>query len=385
MSNQIRSLLLVVVLAAIGGAIFYLQSLKPANPSETIRPATESPDAATSAIEPKNLSQNKPAKEKNYPLAKEIIDPQGFINTPKISLADLIGKKVILVDFWTYSCINCQRTTPYLNAWYDKYRDQGLEIVGIHTPEFDFEKKYENVTAAVKKFGIKYPVVLDNNYATWTAYGNRYWPRKYLIDIDGFIVYDHIGEGAYDETEKKIQDLLEERMTALNMEGEIAKDIAKPGDAPEVDFAKIQSPETYFGAARNENLGNGQAKTLGLQSLSSPREVKPNMLYLSGSWQFNREFAESKSSSAKIIFRYKAKSVYLVASADQEIALKIMRDGQPVSAAIAGLDLAKDSNSSAKVREDRLYKLIEDSAYGEHTIEITIDKPGFRAFAFTFG
>ena len=146
---------------------------------------------------------------------QEIVGPSGFVNTDGITIRELIGQKIVLVDFMTYSCINCQRTFPYLNAWYGKYKDQGLEIIGIHTPEFAFEKDIDNVREAMKHFGISYPVVLDNDYATWNAYGNRYWPRKYLIDIQGNVVYDHIGEGDYEETEMKIRELLEERAQVL--------------------------------------------------------------------------------------------------------------------------------------------------------------------------
>ena len=127
-------------------------------------------------------------KAMRYERAKEITTPDGFINTDAISVGELVGQKVILIDFWTYSCINCQRTTPYLNAWYETYKDQGLEIIGLHTPEFAFEEEYQNVLQAVENLGIKYPVVLDNDYSTWRAYRNRFWPHKYLIDIDGFIV-----------------------------------------------------------------------------------------------------------------------------------------------------------------------------------------------------
>jgi len=160
-------------------------------------------------------------KREKYDSAKEIVLPSGFINTQPFNLADHIGKEVILLDMWTYSCINCQRTLPYVNTWSEKYKDQGLLVVGIHTPEFEFEKDIENVKDAVEKFGIKYPVVLDNDYGTWRAYSNRYWPRKYLIDIDGFIVYDHKGEGRYDETERKIQELLEERSGALRLSADV--------------------------------------------------------------------------------------------------------------------------------------------------------------------
>ena len=144
-------------------------------------------------------------KSKRYSVAKEITTPDGFINTDgkPVTIGEFVGKKVVLLDIWTYSCINCQRTTPYLNAWYEKYKDDGLVIIGLHTPEFEFEKVYQNVLDATNRLGIKYPVVLDNDYSTWNAYQNRFWPRKYLIDIDGFVVYDHIGEGAYEETETK--------------------------------------------------------------------------------------------------------------------------------------------------------------------------------------
>ena len=145
-------------------------------------------------------------KAAGYQPAIEIADPTGFVNASSdFKLANLVGKNVILLDFWTYSCINCIRTIPYLNAWYDRYHDQGLEIVGIHTPEFAFESNISNVEAATQKYGIEYPVVLDSNYGTWDAYGNLYWPHEYLIDMAGYIVHDQIGEGNYGETETEIQ------------------------------------------------------------------------------------------------------------------------------------------------------------------------------------
>ena len=177
-----KNIILLVAVLIVVGAIFYLESLKPEQ----------------SDLDPVVADNIVPVEEKAsmYEEAKEITTPDGFINVDDISVSELIGKKVVLVDFWTYSCINCQRTLPFLNAWYDKYKDQGLEILAIHTPEFEFEKDYGNVLAATEKFDIEYPVILDNDYSTWRAYKNRYWQRKYIIDIDGFIVYDHIGEGA---------------------------------------------------------------------------------------------------------------------------------------------------------------------------------------------
>ena len=152
-------------------------------------------------------------KDALYERAKEIVAPAGFINTggEPVRIADHVGKNVILVDFLTYSCINCVRVQPYLNAWHEKYADKGLMIIGIHTPEFEFEKDITNVERAMRDMEVRYPIVLDNNYSTWRAYQNSYWPRKYLIDIDGYIVYDHIGEGGYEETARKIQKLLMER------------------------------------------------------------------------------------------------------------------------------------------------------------------------------
>src|SRR3989338_266338 len=221
--NASKPYILVVVVTTIVGAIYVVSSnsVKKGGSSDsvTIMPRTSSGQD----------EMKKEDKMKRYELAKEITTPDDFINTDSkpITIGEFVGKKVVLIDFWTYSCINCQRTTPYLNAWDEKYKDKGLVIIGIHTPEFEFEKDYNNVKAAVEKFGIQFPVVLDNDYSTWTAYRNQYWPRKYLIDIDGYIVYDHIGEGAYEETEKKIQEALSERMTILGEGGAINQSITK--------------------------------------------------------------------------------------------------------------------------------------------------------------
>src|ERR671931_112850 len=181
--------------------------------------------------------------------APEFAQVDGYINTynnSPLKLSSLKGK-VVLVDFWTYSCINCIRTIPYLNAWYEKYADDGLVIVGVHTPEFEFEKDYNNVKAAVEKFEIKYPVVQDNDRGTWAAYENRYWPHKYLIDSEGYIRYDHIGEGGYAETEKVIQSLLTERAASMGVNSTIDQSISNPENAQSINFDQINTPELYFG------------------------------------------------------------------------------------------------------------------------------------------
>ncbi len=150
-------------------------------------------------------------KEDEYRRAEEIVDPSGFVNADGFSVREAAGEGVVLLEFWTYTCFNCQNVQPHMNAWHEEYADDGLQVVGVHTPEFGFEKEYANVESAVREAGIRYPVVLDNAYATWNAYDNRYWPAVYLIDADGFVRYKHFGEGAYGETEEKIEELLAER------------------------------------------------------------------------------------------------------------------------------------------------------------------------------
>ncbi|HEY4510442.1 MAG TPA: redoxin family protein [Candidatus Paceibacterota bacterium] len=373
-----RKAILVIVIAVVIGSIYYFESKRPmrivltgdGKASEEI-PLPAAPSAvASTSTNSKSLKIVSPGKA-NFPRAKEIAKPFGFINTPPIKLSDLVGKKIILIDFWTYSCINCVRTIPYLNAWYEKYKDKGFVILGVHTPEFEFEKDYNNVSEAVKKFGIQYPVVLDNDYGTWNAYGNLYWPREYLIDIEGYIVHDHIGEGGYVATEGAIQEALEERMRVLNESGEVAKDTAKPIGAGSVEFDKVKSPEIYFGSARNSLLGNGAPNASGEQTFEAPAEVKKNTLYLSGRWSFSGEYAESRTREAKIVFRYEAKNVYLVGSSENGVNLKVLRDGKEVK--------------SIEVKNEELYRLIDGTDYGEHTLEVIIQNPGLRVFTLTFG
>jgi len=337
-----RQIFLFMTLTAIAGVIYYFEAQKP----ERASPSAET-EVATSV-------------SKNYPRARELVSPEGFINVDKISISELVGKKVILVDFWTYSCINCQRTQPYLNAWYEKYGDQGLEIIGVHTPEFEFEKNLDNVRAAVAKADIKYPVVQDNDRGTWQAYGNRYWPRKYLIDIDGYIVYDHIGEGGYEETEKKIQELLK-----------VAGDLSGPL-VESIDRNMLLTPEIYFGAERNRAyLGNGKSGAEGLQSFILPAAIKSNVLYLSGDWQVNTEYAESAGPGGKIVIRYQGNKVYMVASSERPVAVRILRDGQLYKTII--------------VSSSDLYPVIDEAEYGEYTLEIAPGSAGFKIFTFTFG
>lgn len=318
-------------------------------------------------------------KDMKYKRAPEFVSPDAYLNTggKPIRLANYRGNKVVLLDIWTYSCINCQRTLPYIKDWYAKYKDQGLEVVGVHTPEFAFEHLEKNVQSALEREGIAYPVVLDNEYKTWNALGNQYWPRKYLIDIDGYIVYDHIGEGGYAETELAIQAALAER--ALRLGTSLKTPTQTTVVAPVAEG--VESPEVYFGSDRNNYLGNGTQATQGVQKLVAPTTSTLNTLYLDGTWGIAPEYAQTTGPSSRIIFRYKSKDVYMVLSAEQGADVEVLQDGVRVSGE-AGEDV---STGMMHVQNERLYKIIHNSAPGEHTLELRIKSGTLKAYTFTFG
>lgn len=406
-----KKIALATIVVLIVGIIIYLEAIKPHQglaPTvlQTLQEASSSPAAATGTPVHSSTVLSAPAtpgvgtpltpaqflasranivktEQKKYQSVPELAGSGGFINAQPFKLSDFVGKKVVLVDFWTYSCINCIRTLPYLTAWYQKYKDDGFVIVGVHTPEFDFEHNYANVQAAVQKLGVQYPVVLDNDMGTWTAYQNLYWPHEYLINIDGFIVDDNIGEGNYNETERAIQAALADRAIALGIPSPVTGTaMTVPTDTMSVDYSGIQSPETYFGAERNGYLANGPAMTNGTYTLVAPSSTTANKLYLSGMWDFEDQYAQNKTADAKILYQYQAKNVYMVASAATPITLKITLDGKPLGTA-AGSDVAADGTIT--IQANRLYNLINGAAYGEHTLEITVQSPGLQAYTFTFG
>lgn len=318
-------------------------------------------------------------KSAMYQKAPELVAPDAYLNTggEPITIGQYRGKKVVLIDFWTYSCINCQRTLPYLRAWYDTYENEGLVIIGVHTPEFGFEKVAANVEEAIGKEGVRYPVVLDNEYQTWNAFRNQYWPRKYLIDIDGYIIYDHAGEGAYDETETAIRKALAERAERLGAEAPVST--AAPVSA--TGGGIVGSPETYFGSARNSNFGNGLPGVSGTQTFSLPSSYAINKLYLSGTWKMEREYAESTGETT-VIFDYNAREVYLVASAEEEVLIEVWQDGEKVST-VRGADVSADG--TVTIGESRLYKILKNPSLGEHVLELRIKGKGARLYTFTFG
>jgi cytochrome c biogenesis protein CcdA/thiol-disulfide isomerase/thioredoxin len=349
-------------------------------PLGAIGSASTSPDGTVVPTTGTGLSLAE--KALRYPKAPELATADAYLNTngQAINLAQYKGKNVVLIDFWTYSCINCQRTLPYLAKWYGKYKDQGLVIIGIHTPEFAFEHEQSNVVAALKQFGITYPVLLDNEYQTWNKFGNQFWPREYLVDIDGYVVHDHAGEGEYDVTEKAIQAALAERAQRLGASTSgIDSSIVTVADP---NLAAVQSPETYFGASRNEFLANGTPSHVGTQTLTFPSTIALNKLYLQGTWDFGFEHAVAGANTG-IKYQYNAHNVYLVGSATSPITITVLRDGKPVGAN-AGADV-DPKTSTATIKEDRLYSLVKDSTPGVHTLEIQIKQAGLNAYTFTFG
>jgi len=370
-----KPLLIAVAFVAIIGSIVVLESRKVDTGSSAV---SKNQDVAVM-----DENDRVAAKATQYERAKEISTPDGFINTDGVAIGELVGKKVVLVDFWTYSCINCQRTLPHLNAWYKKYADDGLAIIGVHTPEFEFEQKYDNVARAVEKFGIKYPVVLDNDYSTWRSYKNQYWPRKYLIDIDGFIVYDHIGEGGYEETEEKIVELLNERSEVLGME-EVVMDMSEPESVDDVDFTQVRSPEMYFGHSRLEYLANLPAfscydTNCEFNTLPS---IDLNTFALDGTWEIKAEEASLKSSPGRITLGFSASKVNLVAGATGVVHAEIYLDGEPVGSR-GGADVTE---SVAVFSSHDLYNLVDlGGEYGEHILEIRFLDPNISVFALTFG
>ncbi len=378
--------LLVVIVAAIA----YLElgrvhPIKPGVGAHTIAVSETATGTAATSTGASTLTLRALAvadQKSGYQPAIEIADPTGFVNTSSsFKIANLIGKNVILVDFWTYSCINCIRTIPYLNAWYDRYHNEGLEIVGVHTPEFAFESNITNVEAATKKYGIAYPVVLDSNYGTWDAYGNLYWPHEYLIDAAGYIVHDQIGEGNYSETEGEIQKLIAKRDQIFGIQ---------PATMPtstvfvpqSVISGGLMSPETYFGSERNDYLANGKPGAVGNQTLTVPMITQFNKLYLGGSWYFDDQYASNNAMSATITYKYTSGKVYFVAAAPKGVTVEVLQDGKPVTSA-AGSDV---QNGKVFIQASRLYNLINNpDGSGTHTLELIIDSPGLEAFTFTFG
>lgn len=343
-----------------------------------------------------NLDKNKFTNidKSQFQKAPDLTQISGYLNTPNnnqpIHLANYKGK-VVLIDFWTYSCINCIRTIPYLNDWYSKYADKGFVIIGVHSPEFEFEKNYDNVKTAVQKFGIMYPVVLDNNLGTWNAYGNQYWPRHYLIDAQGYIREDHIGEGGYAETEKTIQSLLAERaaldgLKQISFSTKTAPTINSKS-LQYIDLSKQTTPELYLGYSYARSpLGNSQnfePEQTVTYTIPSNTNLQPNIVYLDGQWKNNRDNIELQGNSGSIILTYYAKAVNIVASGKGQTGTVTEDGNSKIPIKSIGTDLNKDGKFI--LNGQRLYNLALHDSYGVHSIIINVKGKGFQLYTFTFG
>lgn len=316
-----------------------------------------------------------------YKMAPDLVGIAHYINTTPEQLAKDMEGKVVLYDIWTYSCINCVRTLPYITAWNEKYSDDGLLIIGIHSPEFEFEKDLHNVELAVDKHGINYPVVLDNDKEIWNAFENRYWPRKYIADHEGYIRYDHIGEGAYEETEKVIQQLLDERASSLGTQLASADSLV---DIEEFEHTSFRTPELYFGykfAQGRNQLGNSEGFSPNNQvTYTLPESFQRHYFYLDGTWENLEGSMKLVSESGSIVLSYHAKEVNIVTANNAE--LEIFLDGKSLPESYTGRDIV---SGKVKTAEDGLYNIVNSNEPSSHLLKINVSEPGFEIYTFTFG
>ncbi|MBS3921631.1 MAG: redoxin family protein [Nitrosarchaeum sp.] len=332
-----------------------------------------------SLLEPNTVNNIDKSKFKRAP---QIVGIANYFNTTPEELTNKMKGKVVLYDIWTYSCINCVRTLPYIVAWNEKYSDEGLLIIGIHSPEFEFEKIPENVESAIIKHGIKYPVLMDNDMATWKAFENRYWPRKYIADDEGYIRYDHIGEGDYKETEKVIQSLLKERAINLGLQ---INSTEKLVDIKEFKHSSFRTPELYFGynfAQGRNQLGSSEGfNPEKITTYSEPNNVELHKFYPVGEWKNLEDSMELVSNNGSIKLNYNAKEVNIVTANTAK--LEILLDGLPISEDYAGTDVNEDGKII--VSGAGLYNIVNSNESSSHILEIRISEPGFQMYTFTFG
>lgn len=341
---------------------------------------TDTEERLISGIKPQSAATNTGASSSIPPLTGATL----WLNSPPLTPQSLHGS-VVLIDFWTYSCINCLRTLPYLKAWHEKYRSQGLIVISVHSPEFAFEKDPQNVRRAVSDLGITWPVAMDNDYGIWNAFSNRAWPAEYLYDANGRLRDKHIGEGRYKETERMIQKLLAEAKSGdLQVSQELVRVKGAGVTAQTTDVQR--SPETYLGYARQENLASPEVlRQDRVSDYSSPRILDPDQWGLDGKWLISAESARSVAAGGSISYRFEGRDLHLVlASPDMKpIRFRVTLDGK-APGPDHGTDI--DASGNGTIREQRLYQLIrQHGGNGIRTFRIEFLDPGAEAFAFTFG
>ena len=286
--------------------------------------------------------------------------------------------RVVLVDFWTFTCINWIRTAPYVRAWAQSYRDDGLVVVGVHTPEFSFEHDIDGVRRAIAERGIDYPVAVDNDYEIWRSFDNHYWPAQYVLDGQGTIRHHHFGEGDYEESERVLQRMLRVDRALVSVTGQ--------GDEEEADWRSLRSPETYLGYGRRSGFsGNSRGVLDETFSYDGVADLPLNGWSLEGEWTVGREKIVLDRAGGTVAFRFHARDVHMVLSPSDErpIPFRVLVDGEPPGPS-HGADV--DGGGNGVLRHGRMYQLLRaHDTVGERVLQITFDRPGAEAFAFTFG
>jgi thiol-disulfide isomerase/thioredoxin len=313
-----------------------------------------------------------------------LIGATGWLNTDPLSAADLRGK-VVLVEFWTYSCINWLRIQPYVRAWADKYKEHGPVVVGAHTPEFSFEKNVDNIKWAAKTLRVDYPIAIDSDYAIWRSFGNHYWPALYFIDTEGRVRHQHFGEGDYERSERMIQDLLREAGAKGFEETLVA--VEGTGVEAAADWGRLGSPETYVGFARADNFASpGGAQRDVASAYKIPGGLALNEWAFGGRWQIGREAARASEAGGRLAFRFHARDLNLVMgppTAATPIHYRVLIDGKPPGPD-AGVDV--DAQGIGTAVEQRLYQLVrQKQSVDDRTFEIEFLDAGIEIFVFTFG
>ena len=307
-----------------------------------------------------------------------------WLNSQPLTASGLRGN-VVLIDFWTYTCINWLRTLPYVRAWAERYKDQGLVVIGVHAPEFPFEHNIENARRAAKDVRVEYPIAIDNNFAIWRAFNNHFWPALYFVDAKGHIRHHHFGEGEYEQSELIIQHLLAE--AGLGGLGDELVAVDARGVEAAADWGSLESPETYLGYERTENFASPGGAALGDRRVyAAPAQLRLNQWALSGEWTVEEQASVLDKANGRIAYRFHARDLHLVmgpAARGTSVRFRVLIDGQPAGAA-HGSDV--DDHGNGTVTEQRLYQLIrQPKPIADRQFEIEFLDAGVEAFAFTFG
>ena len=312
-----------------------------------------------------------------------------WLNSPPLSLRQLRGRAV-LIDFWDYTCVNCIRTLPYVQAWHERYRDKGLTVIGVHTPEFTFAQYESNVERGIREFGLTYPVVIDSNRELWKAFANRYWPTKYLLDKDGYLRYGHFGEGAYAESEQVIQELLGEIDPGVLLP-EIMNAVREEDSAGAVCYRA--TGELYLGNRRGRIGNEGGFKEDAIADYQFGGELQENFFYATGRWASTAEYFEAVEDGPHTLqLKYEASAVNLVMACPRALSVEVIvvQDGVPLNSQQATRDIRfRDAGSNSQpqsylvVDSARMYSLVDNHEFGSHTLELSCAE-GVAAFAFTF-